>query len=149
MFYVKVPNEFVYLEFTLPLLEMFLKSSTGGVWNLNGVTQLFWYMLNLSRCVQNSYNCLERAYARTWRVSALDKHQSWRESAFQHKQKQNKTKTKQKQTNKTNQKIKNKTKKQIWEDTWIWLITNKIFFKNYDEALAKKHTNKIFCYFPC
>ena len=31
IFYSKVPNELIYLEFTLPLWEMFLKSSTGGV----------------------------------------------------------------------------------------------------------------------
>ena len=31
----------LYLEFTLPLKMMFLKSSTGGVWNSNGVTHCY------------------------------------------------------------------------------------------------------------
>ena len=30
----------MYLKFTLPLWEMFLKSSTGGVWIINGVAHL-------------------------------------------------------------------------------------------------------------
>ena len=37
IFYLEVPNKLIYLEFTLPLYKMFLKSSTGGVWDLNGV----------------------------------------------------------------------------------------------------------------
>ena len=39
IFYLEVPNELIYVEFTLPLCNMFLKSSTGGVWNSNGVAQ--------------------------------------------------------------------------------------------------------------
>ena len=36
MFYLEVQNELIFLEFTLPLLGMFHKSSTGGVWKSNG-----------------------------------------------------------------------------------------------------------------
>ena len=39
IFHLEVPHELTYLEFTLPLYKMFLKSSTGGVWNSNGVAQ--------------------------------------------------------------------------------------------------------------
>ena len=39
MFHLDVPNELIYLEFTLSLCYMFLKSYTGGVWNSNGVAQ--------------------------------------------------------------------------------------------------------------
>ena len=37
IFYLEMPNEFIYLEFLLPLCRMFLKSSTWGVCNSNGV----------------------------------------------------------------------------------------------------------------
>ena len=39
IFHLEEPNELIYLEFTLPLYEMFFKCSTGGVWNSNGVAQ--------------------------------------------------------------------------------------------------------------
>ena len=35
-----MPKELIYLEFTLPLCSIFLKSSTGGVWNSNGIAHL-------------------------------------------------------------------------------------------------------------
>ena len=40
-YFIEMPNELIYLELTLPLKEMFLKSSTGGVWNSNGVSSPF------------------------------------------------------------------------------------------------------------
>ena len=39
IFNLEVPNEVIYLQFTFPLCYMFLKSSTGGVLNSNGVAQ--------------------------------------------------------------------------------------------------------------
>ena len=35
----EVPNKLINLKLTLPLKEWLLKSSTGGVWNSNGVAQ--------------------------------------------------------------------------------------------------------------
>ena len=41
------PNKLIYLKFSLPMYECFLKSSTGGVWNSNGVAQLAYFMVPL------------------------------------------------------------------------------------------------------
>ena len=43
--YLEVPNELICLKFTLPLCKMFLESSTGGVWNSDGVAQVILYSL--------------------------------------------------------------------------------------------------------
>ena len=40
MLFLEMSDKLTYLEFTFPLCKMFLKSSTGGVWNSNGVAQL-------------------------------------------------------------------------------------------------------------
>ena len=39
IFYLEVPNKLICLKLTLPLSKMFLESSSGGVWNSNGLAK--------------------------------------------------------------------------------------------------------------
>ena len=60
----EVPNMLIYWKFSLPLLEWFLKSSTGGVWNSNRVAQFQDYVLQFKEtcifciCIQDEFGIL-------------------------------------------------------------------------------------------
>ena len=45
--YLEVSNELTCLKFKLPLCKMFLKSSTEGVWNSNGVANFVYEVINV------------------------------------------------------------------------------------------------------
>ena len=57
-FYFEVLNKLSYLKFTLPLCQMFLKSSTGGVCNSNQVTHVnTGTLLVYQYCGNMRYSC--------------------------------------------------------------------------------------------
>ena len=56
IFLLEMPNELFYFRFILPLWIMFLKSSTGGVWNLNGVTQTYLLFSGYKKHTSSPYN---------------------------------------------------------------------------------------------
>ena len=57
----EVPNKLINFKFTSPLYEWFLKSSTGGVWNSNGVAQTDLSLLLAVHILDTKLLCLHQS----------------------------------------------------------------------------------------